>query len=335
MRSSTVTQCLSSLFCLFGFPGCVHSDRGAPFVSRETRSFLTTRTPYHPQGNNQSERSNQTIWRTIKLLLQSKRLSEEDWEAVLPEALHAVRSLVCLSTNETPHERFLRFPRKAMTGSAFTSWLLHPGPVLLRRHVRNKGDPLCDPVDLLDSNQTYSAIRLRDGQETTVSTSDLAPYPRCPVNTDEIASDVASNQPPPNSVENFSPASQLPMRRLHDRLTCILCHRARTRPRFRRMKMCNPYVGLRGQENPLIGLVTGPHNLRGGECGGFVASGRLHKLLLDCFVDCSPHRISLPCLVISCRTCALVSDRVELPTRRLLCYCLTSQMSLRSRCFLV
>jgi len=55
MKSSTVTQCLLSLFCLFGFPGCVHSDRGAPFVSRETRSFLTIRgisfstsAPYHP-----------------------------------------------------------------------------------------------------------------------------------------------------------------------------------------------------------------------------------------------------------------------------------------------
>jgi len=56
IKSSTVTQCLSSLFCLFGFPGCVHSDRGA-LLSRETISFLTTRgisfstsTPYHPQG---------------------------------------------------------------------------------------------------------------------------------------------------------------------------------------------------------------------------------------------------------------------------------------------
>jgi len=155
MKSSTVTQCLSSLFCLFVFSGCVHSDRGAPFASRETRSFLATRgisfstsTPYHPQGNSRCERSNQTIWRTIKLLLHSKRLSEELWETVLPEALHAVRSLVCLSTNETPHERFLRFPfpRKAMTGSALPWWLLHPGPVLLRRHVRTKGDPLCDPV---------------------------------------------------------------------------------------------------------------------------------------------------------------------------------------------
>ena len=80
MKSSTVTQCLSSLFCLYGFPGCVHSDRGAALVFRETRSFLATRgisfstsTPYHPQGNSQCERSsNQTIWGIIKQLLHSK-----------------------------------------------------------------------------------------------------------------------------------------------------------------------------------------------------------------------------------------------------------------------
>ena len=33
MKSSTVTACLSSLFCVFGFPSCVHSDRGSRFVS--------------------------------------------------------------------------------------------------------------------------------------------------------------------------------------------------------------------------------------------------------------------------------------------------------------
>jgi len=33
MKSSTVIACLSSLFCVFGFPSCVHSDRVSPFVS--------------------------------------------------------------------------------------------------------------------------------------------------------------------------------------------------------------------------------------------------------------------------------------------------------------
>ena len=185
MTSFTVTDCLSSLFCVLGFPGCIHSDRGAPFVRRETRSFLTERgiafstsTPYHPQGNSQCERVNQTVWRTIKLLLHGKRLPEERWESVLLEAMHAIRSLVCLSTNETPYERLFRFSRKAMFGAALPSWLLSPGTVLLRRFVRNKGEPLRDPVELIEANGKYAVIRHSDGQQSTVSTYDLAAYPR-------------------------------------------------------------------------------------------------------------------------------------------------------------
>jgi len=80
----------------------------------------------------------------------------------LAEALHAIRSLVCLSTNETPHERLFRFPRRCMNGMALPSWLLTPGTVLLRRHVLRKGDPFCDPVELVEGNPTYSVVRLPD-----------------------------------------------------------------------------------------------------------------------------------------------------------------------------
>ena len=31
------------------------------------------------------------------------------WESVLAEALHSIRSLLCTTTNATPHERFLFF----------------------------------------------------------------------------------------------------------------------------------------------------------------------------------------------------------------------------------
>ena len=44
------------------------------------------------------------------------------------------------------------------------SWLLTPGTVLLRRHVRNKGDPFCDPVELVEGDPTYSVVRLPDGR---------------------------------------------------------------------------------------------------------------------------------------------------------------------------
>ena len=156
----------------------VEANQHYAIVRHVDGSSFSTSSPYHPQGNGQCERINQTIWRTIKLILHGKNLPEGQWEDVLPEALHAVRSLVCLSTNETPHERFFRFPRRAMFGTTLPSWLLSPGTVLLRRFVRNKSDPLCDIVDLVEANQHYAIVRHADGSESSLSTSDLAPYPR-------------------------------------------------------------------------------------------------------------------------------------------------------------
>ena len=39
------------------------------------------------------------------------------------------------------------------------TWLMSPGPVLLRRFVRTKGEPLRDEVELLDANPTYAHVR--------------------------------------------------------------------------------------------------------------------------------------------------------------------------------
>ena len=39
-------------------------------------------TPYHPTGNSQNEHWNQTIWRTIELILHNRRLSEEAWDVL-------------------------------------------------------------------------------------------------------------------------------------------------------------------------------------------------------------------------------------------------------------
>ena len=102
---------------------------------------------------------------------------EERWQDVLQEALHAMQSLLCTVTNETPHEWTFRFQRRATSGIAMPTWLLTEGPVLLRRHVQNKSDPLCDEVLLLEANPWYVHIQHSNGQEDTVSTSDLAPCP--------------------------------------------------------------------------------------------------------------------------------------------------------------
>ena len=183
MTSETVIKCLTSLFAIFGMPNYVHSDRGASFMSEEFKEFLTNRgiaksqtSPYNPTGNSQCERYNGIIWKSIQLCLASRNLSITHWESVLLDALHSIRSLLCTSTNATPHERLFAYNRKSTTGCTLPSWLSQPGKVLYKRGVRpSKFDPLVDEVDLLDANQQYAFIQTKDGREVTVPTKHLAP----------------------------------------------------------------------------------------------------------------------------------------------------------------
>ena len=131
-------------------------------MSEELKRYLTERgiassktMLYHPTGNAQCERINQTVWRNVKLILRTCKESENCWEAVLPEALHAVRSLLRTATNTTPHERFLGFNQRSTSGRALPSFLIQPGPVLLRRFIRSKSDPLVEQVELLDANPSF------------------------------------------------------------------------------------------------------------------------------------------------------------------------------------
>ena len=151
-------------------------------MSQELKDWLhsknipTSRTsPYNPAGNGQCERYNGTIWKAITLACKSKGLDIEQLESVLPDSLHSIRSLLCTSTNSTPHERIFNYVRRSSTGQSIPSWLT-PGPILLKRHVRrSKYDPLIDEVELLDANPSYAHVKLQDGRETTVSLRDLAP----------------------------------------------------------------------------------------------------------------------------------------------------------------
>ena len=95
-------------------------------------------------------------------------------------SLHSVRPLFFTATNATLHERFFGFDRRSMVGRTLPNWLVQPGPVLLRRFVRNKHDPLVDEYELLDANPSFANVRLRSGNEVTVSVSDLAPCPSTP-----------------------------------------------------------------------------------------------------------------------------------------------------------
>ena len=163
ISSSTVIKGLSQLFCLLVFPACIHSDRGSAFASKDLKQYLNSRgiscTPYHPTGNAQCERINQTIWRTLLLLLRTYKQPNACWEAFLPEALHALRSLLCTATNFAPHKRVFGFPRRSMIGKSLPSWLTQSGSFLLRQFVRSKSDPLVEEVKLLKVNPSFATVR--------------------------------------------------------------------------------------------------------------------------------------------------------------------------------
>ena len=136
ITASTIIKCLKRLFALFGLPSAIHSDRGSNFMSTELRNYLsnlgiaqTRTTPYHPAGNGQCERFNGVLWKSILLTLKSQGKSTAEWEGVLDLVLNASRTLLCTATNENPHERLFRFPRRSQVGTSLPSWLVPNGPV--------------------------------------------------------------------------------------------------------------------------------------------------------------------------------------------------------------
>ena len=131
---------------------------------------------YNPRGNGQCERYNATIWTAVKLALKSKNLPIEQSQVVLPEALHSIRSLLCITTNMTSHERMFYYNRRSCLGLSMSTWLCAPGTVLFRRHVKtSKNEPTVDEAELLHVTPNYARIRLPSGHETTVSLRDIAP----------------------------------------------------------------------------------------------------------------------------------------------------------------
>ena len=102
VSTNTVIKCLTSLLSLVGMPAYVHSDRGASFMSRELREFLSSKgvalsrtTSYKPEGNAQAERCNGVIWKAGTTSLRSKNLPLKNWQDVLPD-VYTLSVLSCV-----------------------------------------------------------------------------------------------------------------------------------------------------------------------------------------------------------------------------------------------
>ena len=115
--------------------------------------------------------------------------------------MHSIRSLLCTTTNATPHERFFGFRRRSALGTSMPTWLNKPGPVYVRRHIRSsKHDPLVDEVELLHATPNYAQVRFPSGRESTVPVRDIAPF----VNENVISNDISLNENAPLNTPGVS-----------------------------------------------------------------------------------------------------------------------------------
>ena len=103
------------VFCYFGLPERIHSDRGASFESalmkelcRLWGSAKSRTTPYHASGNGVVERGNKDLGNALRTFLLAR--DETDWDLLLPHLTRAIRSVPHSFTGETAN--YMMFGRE-------------------------------------------------------------------------------------------------------------------------------------------------------------------------------------------------------------------------------
>ena len=90
-------------------PEIVLSDQGPNVDETEIRDALRKwgiekrrSSPYHPQGDGQSERGIQTTKQTLRCMLAEKKLQKESWSKILQEVAYSLNTMPSASTGLTP-----------------------------------------------------------------------------------------------------------------------------------------------------------------------------------------------------------------------------------------
>ena len=97
----------TDIICRHGVPKEITSDRGTEFLNDLVQELERTyhikhikTTAYHPQGNGQTERTNQTVKNILSKIIRT----EDTWDHYVDSALFAVRTIRQKSTTFSPFE---------------------------------------------------------------------------------------------------------------------------------------------------------------------------------------------------------------------------------------
>ena len=113
--SAAAEAIFNNYIMYFGFPEKIHHDQGKEFNNKLWKRLHelsgiapSNTTPYHPMGNGQCERMNQTLINMLKTLETEKKAN---WKDHLKSLMFAYNSMPCVSTGYSPH--FLMFGRES------------------------------------------------------------------------------------------------------------------------------------------------------------------------------------------------------------------------------
>lgn len=171
--AKTVARVLwNNFFCIYGFPGCLHSDRGANFESLLIAEMLqlagvnkSRTTPYHPMGNGQCERMNRTLGSMIRSL---PPRSKAKWPQMLNTLTFAYNCTIHETTGFPPfflmYGRTPRLPVDLMFGSVF----LDGETVDMDKYVQSLGRDLREAMTLAQAHANKQQNKQADGYNRKV-----------------------------------------------------------------------------------------------------------------------------------------------------------------------
>ena len=94
-----------------------------------------------------------------------------------------------------------------MFGAKAPSLVTEAGLVYVRKHVRDKYDPVVEEIDLLHANPNYAVVQSLEGREVTASARDIAPTPAGPGDAKDSQSLLQSNETPFSTLERTDSCS--------------------------------------------------------------------------------------------------------------------------------